>query len=113
MEFQHKVFFEDKASDWEEMWEGIQRKIIGYDEELMLVKVRFRKGTLAPAHNHFHSQSSFIANGRFEVQVGDESQILSTGDGFYIPPNAIHSVKALEDGLIIDSFSPARDDFLN
>lgn len=112
MELQSKVFFKDKENGWETMWEGIERKIIGYDEKLMLVKVRFTKGTTAPAHHHVHSQVAYIAEGRFEVEIGDKTDILAAGDGFYIPSGVVHSVKALEDGLILDSFSPAREDFL-
>ncbi|MBS0001426.1 MAG: cupin domain-containing protein [Cyclobacteriaceae bacterium] len=106
------IYFNDQEAGWEKMWEGIQRKIIGYDERLMLVKVRFDRGTVAPTHHHPHSQAAFIVKGRFEVIIGEEKRILSAGDGFYIPPDTEHSVVALEDGLVIDSFSPSREDFI-
>ena len=112
MEHHSNQFFINDHSTWEHMWEGIQRKILGYDDRLMLVRVKFTKGTEAPSHQHPHSQASFIAKGKFKAQIGDQICILSAGDGFYVPPEVIHSVTAMEDGEIIDSFSPVREDFL-
>jgi len=112
MELTSNNYFRDPDTGWEKMWEGIHRKIIGYDQRLMLVKVKFDKGTVAPSHSHPHSQTAYIVEGKFDVIIGKEKRILSAGDGFYIPPGIVHSVVALEDGLVIDSFSPAREDFL-
>jgi len=112
MKIQSEIIFEDEAHEWESMWDGIARKIIGYDDGLMTVKVKFAKGAVAQAHHHPHSQSAYIARGKFEVNIGEVSKTLSAGDGFYVPPGVEHSVVALEEGLVIDAFSPAREDFL-
>jgi quercetin dioxygenase-like cupin family protein len=112
MQIQSEIIFKDGEHEWESMWEGIARKIIGYDGRLMTVKVKFAKGAVALAHHHPHSQSAYIVKGKFEVIIGDERQILSAGDGFYVPPGIEHSVVALEEGLVVDAFSPAREDFL-
>jgi quercetin dioxygenase-like cupin family protein len=110
---QSELFFNDADTEWEVMWEGIRRKIMGYDGRLMLVKVKFEKGAVAPVHHHPHSQSAYIVEGEFEVEIGNQKKILSAGDGFYIPPDVAHGVIALESGVVIDSFSPVREDFLN
>jgi quercetin dioxygenase-like cupin family protein len=107
-----KRFFYDSGSAWEKVWPGITRKVMGYDERLMLVKVKFTKGTEAPAHNHPHIQSSYIEFGRFEVTIGKERMLLNAGDGFFVPSDVMHSVVALEAGVIVDAFSPHREDFL-
>ena len=109
----NKRFFNDSGSSWEEVWPGITRKVFGYDDRLMLVKVKFIKGTEAPAHNHPHSQSSYIESGQFEVTIGNEKEVLNAGDGFYVPPEVTHSVIAMEEGIVIDAFSPHREDFLS
>ena len=112
MATESEKFFTDSGSDWEEVWPGITRKIVGYDDRLMLVKVRFIKGTQAPPHDHPHSQSSYIETGIFEVTIGGETKSLGPGDGFNVPSGVRHSVTALEAGVIIDAFSPHREDFL-
>jgi quercetin dioxygenase-like cupin family protein len=112
MSIESNHFFHDSGASWEEVWPGITRKVVGYDDRLMLVKVKFIKGTVAPAHSHPHSQSSYIESGRFEVTLGEEKKILEAGDGMYVPPDVVHSVKALEGGIVVDAFSPHREDFL-
>ncbi len=63
-------------------------------------------------HEHFHSQTTYVASGKFEVSINGEKQILEAGDGFYIEPDAPHGAICLEDGILIDVFSPMRMDFL-
>jgi quercetin dioxygenase-like cupin family protein len=53
-----------------------------------------------------------VVSGSFLVEVDDRQQVLSAGDGFYIPPGAVHGVKCLEAGVLLDAFSPCREDFL-
>jgi quercetin dioxygenase-like cupin family protein len=57
-------------------------------------------------------QASYIAEGRFEVTVGDETQVLGQGASFIVPPNVMHGVRALTAGRLVDCFTPRRDDFL-
>jgi quercetin dioxygenase-like cupin family protein len=97
---------------WENPAEGITRQVMGYDGQLRLVKVKFEKGSIGYMHDHFHSQSSFVASGKFEVVIKGKKRILEAGDGFYTEPNAPHGVVCLEEGIIIDAFSPMRRDFL-
>lgn len=85
---------------------------MGYDPSVMLVKVQFEQGAIGSKHSHPHAQTTCIVSGSFEVEVGDEKKVLHAGDGFYIPPGTVHGVKCLEAGLLLDAFSPVREDFL-
>jgi quercetin dioxygenase-like cupin family protein len=91
---------------------GVTRQIMGYDGQLMLVKVMFEKEAIGYAHEHFHSQSTYVASGKFEVTINGEMKTLQTGDGFYIEPDVVHGVVCLEEGILVDAFSPIRLDFL-
>ena len=51
-------------------------------------------------------------SGKFEVTIGDEKMILSAGDGYYVEPDQLHGCVCLEAGVLIDTFSPMRQDFL-
>ncbi len=97
---------------WQDTDPGVQRQVMGYDGQLMLVKVRFEKGAVGEPHSHFHSQSSYIASGKFMVVINGKKQILSAGDGFYVSPDTVHSVVCLEAGTIVDTFSPMRTTFI-
>ena len=107
-----KVFIENKDIPWEQMDTGVKRKIMAWDDKLMVVKVSFDKGGVGSLHQHYHSQITHIESGIFEVEIGDEKKVLSSGDGFYIPPNIMHGAVCLEAGVLIDVFSPMREDFI-
>ncbi|KQY83836.1 pectin degradation protein [Paenibacillus sp. Root52] len=89
------------------------RKILGMGGTLMMVEVSFAKGGIGEVHSHDqHEQVSYIVKGSFEVQVGEETRILRAGDSFYAGYNVLHGVKALEDSIILDVFTPFREDFI-
>ena len=106
------VFFEGKIMDWEVADKKIQRQIVGYDDKIMMVNVRFEKDGIGTLHSHHHTQISYVAEGKFEVTIADETSILEKGDSFYVPSNAIHGVVCLEAGTLVDVFSPMREDFI-
>ena len=81
---------------------------MGYDGQVMLVKVKFEQGAVGTPHTHYHTQTTYVASGKFEFTVNGEKQIVETGDGVYIEPDAV----CLEAGILIDCFSPMRADFL-
>ncbi|MCC8188791.1 MAG: cupin domain-containing protein [Bacteroides sp.] len=97
---------------WEKVGEGIERQIMGYDGQLMLVKVKFEKGAVGMAHEHYHSQATFIVSGVFEFHTDGEKRVVSAGDGIYFAPDVLHGCTCLEPGVLIDTFSPMRADFL-
>jgi quercetin dioxygenase-like cupin family protein len=107
-----KVFIEDKKVEWELTASGMKRKIMAYDEKLMLVRVEFEKGAVGALHQHHHTQISHVESGKFEVEIAGEKKILSKGDVFYVPPHAIHGAVCMEAGVLIHVFSPMREDFI-
>ena len=112
MKTKSATFQMGETIEWEAAGEGVRRQIMGYDDRLMIVKVFFSKGSVGALHTHPHSQVSYITSGRFEVTVGDEKRIVTAGDGYYVAPDTVHGVLCLEEGIIIDTFSPLRNDFL-
>ncbi|NNF66387.1 MAG: cupin domain-containing protein, partial [Gammaproteobacteria bacterium] len=54
---------------------------------------------------------AYVASGKFEVFIDGKKKILGPGDGFYIEPNTDHGAVCLEPGVLIDVFSPTREDF--
>lgn len=102
----------DNEMQWENVGEGVKRKIMGYDKDLMLVKVDFEKGAVGSLHAHPHSQATYVVSGKFELTIGDEKKVIEAGDGYYVAPDVLHGCVCLEPGILIDTFSPAREDFL-
>ncbi len=93
--------------------EKLSRKILITGDSLMMVEVYFEKGGIGTPHAHEdHEQVSYIVKGSFEVEVDGETKILKPGDSFYANKNSMHGVKALEESIILDTFTPIREDFL-
>ena len=108
-----KSFITDESLEWEVVAPGVKRKIVTYDERIMLVKVAFDKGGIGTLHHHYHTQLTYITNGGvFEVEIDCKKQVLKDGDVFHAAPNLVHGVVCLEAGTLIDVFSPMREDFI-
>jgi quercetin dioxygenase-like cupin family protein len=97
---------------WQPAGEGVVRQIMGYDGQLMIVKVKFAKGAVGAQHKHYHSQATYVASGKFELNIGGEVKVLGAGDGYYVAPDQLHGCVCLEEGILIDTFSPHRADFI-
>ena len=97
--------------EWEDLGNGIRRKILGFDDNLMMTLVEFKKNSRGSVHTHPHRQVTYIIHGSFEVQIEDEKKVLKQGDSFFILPSLTHGVMALEDALLVEVFSPLREDF--
>lgn len=104
------IFEADK--EWEDAGGGVVRQVMGYNDDIMMVKVKFVKGQEGSLHSHPHSQCTYVASGKFEFRIGDVVKIVEAGDALYKQPGIEHGCVCLEDGLLIDCFSPMRDTFI-
>lgn len=92
--------------------EGVNRKILASGGAMMSVEVHFEKGAIGAVHTHPHEQISYVLSGSFEFELEGKKTILHGGDTYYVEPNVPHGVVALEDSIILDIFTPQREDFL-
>ncbi|NIJ45761.1 quercetin dioxygenase-like cupin family protein [Wenyingzhuangia heitensis] len=107
-----KEFLFDSETAWESVGNGVQRQIMGYDDRIMLVKAKFETGGIGQMHEHHHSQVTYVVDGAFELTIGETTKMVKGGDSFYIPPHVMHGAICKEAGLLIDVFSPIREDFM-
>ena len=107
-----QLFVEFDSIAWEDKGGGIRRKVMSYGDQLMGVYVEFMRGSIGALHSHPHVQFTYIQKGAFRVSIGGKQQVLKTGDFYYIPTGVVHGAEALEDGVLLDVFSPMREDFV-
>lgn len=69
-------FISNDDLKWEVVGEGIKRKILTYDDKLMVVKVEFKKGSIGNIHQHHHSQITHVESGIFEVIINGKRKEL-------------------------------------
>ena len=91
---------------------GINRQILAYGSDLMAVKVWFDEGAKGYKHEHHHTQVSYVESGEFEVTINGEVQLLIAGDSFFVEPHKVHGAVCKKQGVLIDVFTPHREDFI-
>ena len=92
--------------------DGLSRKVCAHNDNVMVVEVHFEAGVTAPLHHHVHEQITYVMSGKFEFTVGDKTYIVGAGDSLYKQPNIEHGATCLESGMLLDVFTPHREDFL-
>ncbi|WP_418577622.1 cupin domain-containing protein [Hungatella sp.] len=107
------MYVENKNVPLTDLGGGVVRKVLAYSENLMNVELKFEKGAIGSKHSHPHEQIGYIISGSLLFQEeGKEDKVLVTGDSYYVEPNAVHGVVALEDTMLLDIFTPMRKDFV-
>lgn len=96
---------------WTTTAAGARRAVMLDRPELMVVAFSFDAGAVGALHSHPHVQASYVAEGQFDVTVDGVTSRLSKGAGFIVAPDLVHGVVAITDGVLIDSFTPRREDF--
>lgn len=92
--------------------EGVNRKILAYADEIMCVENHFEKGAVGALHKHPHTQVTYVASGQFEFEVGGEKKIVKQGDVLLKRNSIPHGCVCLEEGVLVDIFTPMREDFV-
>jgi quercetin dioxygenase-like cupin family protein len=105
-------FFKLADSTPESLFGALTKRVIAHGGKLMAVQVHIPEGAVALAHQHPHEQITYVIRGRISYRIGDETWELAEGDSTYVPPDTQHEVTAVEDTLVVDVFTPMREDFL-
>ena len=93
--------------------EGAYRKVLAYGDAAMCVENHFEKGAVGALHSHPHTQVTYIAEGSFEFTIGDEKRVVHKGDAMIKRDGVTHGCVCLEKGVIVDFFTPMREDFVS
>ncbi len=91
---------------------GVERKIMAYGDEIMCVENHFAKGAVGAMHHHPHTQVTYVVSGAFEFTVGEEKNIVKAGDVLLKQNGIEHGCVCLEEGILLDIFTPMREDFV-
>ncbi len=94
------------------MIEGIRRKNLVYGDKTILCKFELDRGTDLPLHHHPYEQTGYLLSGKLVFTIDGEKNILTAGDSWCIKENIEHGVKVEEDAVLVELFSPVREDFL-
>jgi quercetin dioxygenase-like cupin family protein len=94
------------------MLDGIKMRVLGYGERTLTAEFHLKKGSLLPLHHHPHEQAGYMVSGHTRMTIGEQEYDMRPGCSWTIPGNVDHKVLMLEDTVIIEVFSPVREDYL-
>ena len=96
----------------ENLGDGISRKILAHNGTMMQVEVHFEEGAIGPMHNHPHEQLTYVLSGEFKFTIDEETKVVKAGDTLYKKSGIMHGCVCTQKGVLLDTFTPQRQDFL-
>lgn len=103
------VFHEDAVP---EEANGVTRRVLAYSDDLMVVENTFERGAVGALHSHPHTQITYVVSGKFEFEIDGEKHVVQAGDTMLKRDGIIHGCVCLEPGILLDTFTPYREDFV-
>ena len=91
---------------------GVQRRILAYGRDAMCVENTFETGGVGAMHCHPHTQITYVVSGAFEFTVDGETHTVRAGDTILKEDGVEHGCVCTEAGVLLDIFTPMREDFV-
>ena len=106
------MFKKSKHGEHSQVIQGVHLKTTVYGNHTLMTEVRLEKGAVIPPHRHEHEQTGYMVSGRMDFLVDGKHHEAFPGDSWIIPGDMEHGATALEESLVIEVFSPVREDYL-
>ena len=106
------MFKKTKPNGHTEVIKGVHLKTLVYGDRTLMVEVKFDKGAVIPSHGHPHEQTGYLIVGQLEFVIDGENITANPGDSWSIPSDVEHSATATDQTVVIEVFSPVREDYL-
>ncbi len=109
---ENQRFVFGKDIEAQKVAEGVERKILAYCQELMCAEHHFAAGAEGAIHSHPNTQLTYVAKGRFRFTIAEETYEVVAGDTMLKQDGIPHGCVCLEEGILLDFFTPMRKDFV-
>ena len=106
------MFYKKGTGEYRLLLEGAQMKTMVHGDKTLMGKFKISKGAEIPTHSHPHEQTGLLLSGKLRFKVEGEIVAAEPGDSWCIRGGVEHSAEALEDSVIVEVFSPVREDYL-
>ena len=106
------MFLKHGKSGYRPAVEGVEMKTLVYGEKTLMTEFLLKKGSTIPVHAHPHEQTGYLLKGRIRFTIGSEETEALPGDSWCLPGDVEHGVEVLEDSVVIEVFSPVREEYL-
>lgn len=91
---------------------GLTRTTLSFIESLMLCSFHEDKGTTIELHTHEAAQIGYVLKGKIKFFLEDGTEFIAErGSAYVFESMEPHGSVALEDTVIIESFTPMRAEY--
>jgi quercetin dioxygenase-like cupin family protein len=91
--------------------EGIRIKTLVLGESTLMTEFKLSKSAIIPIHNHPYEQTGYLISGNIILHIEEEKYNMKKGDSWCIHKNVSHQAEVQEDSIILEIFSPPREDY--
>ena len=106
------MFRKKNTGKAKQLLDGIELTTLVHGQKTLMGQFKLTKGAAIPAHAHPHEQTGFMVSGKLRFVVDGETMDVEAGDSWCLPGNAMHGVEVVEEAVVIEVFSPVREDYL-
>ncbi len=92
--------------------DGVTLTTLVHGEKTLMGQFTIAKGAAIPAHAHPHEQTGIMISGKLRFIVDGKTMDAEPGDSWCLPGGVEHSAEALEETVVVEVFSPVREDYL-
>src|SRR6266404_3631013 len=110
--FPDLVVVKNEAAQESKPEPGLTRKVMAYNDKLFLAEHQMLKGWVGSVHSHPHEQIVYVVRGHLKITSQGKTFEVRAGDSFAVRGGVEHGASALEDTLVIDVFTPCREDYI-
>jgi quercetin dioxygenase-like cupin family protein len=106
------MFYKATSAGYQSPLKGVKMKTLTHGERTLFSEFRFEQGAVIPVHTHPHEQTGYVVKGAMRFTVNGEVIVTNAGDCWNIPGNVPHGAEALQESIVVEIFSPVREDYL-
>lgn len=106
------MFYKKNTYPYKKVIDGVKFISVVHGEKTHLTEFRLEKGSTIPQHSHPQEQTGYLVSGKMTFTIAGETFEAGPGDGWNIPGNVEHGVEVLDDAMVLEVFSPPREDYL-
>ena len=106
------MFTKSENREYKKLVEGVKYKTLVWGTKSSLSMFELDKGAVIPNHSHPNEQSGYLISGKIVFLIEGERFEAKPGDGWNLESHVEHGAEILEDSVIIEVFSPVREDYM-
>ncbi len=106
------MFCKKDTTEYRTQIPGVQFRTLVHGANTSMYEFKFEKGSKIPVHSHPHEQTGYLVSGIMSFNITGKTIRVEPGDSWNIPGGEEHGADVIEDSVVIEIFSPVREEYL-